>query len=146
MTAKEKRIAGLAIAIVAVLGVGLAVLRPNPAAGAEADKLAVVWTSGDPEVAHRVALMYTHAAAANGWFDEVRLIVWGPSARLLAADKDVEAKVKEMMDDGVILQACVVCADSYGVAGALRAMGIEVKGMGLPLTGLLKSDTEVITF
>jgi hypothetical protein len=36
--------------------------------------------------------MYTHAAATNKWFGEVRLIVWGPSARLLAADKDLQAK------------------------------------------------------
>jgi hypothetical protein len=32
-------------------------------------RLATVWTSGDPEVAHRVALMYSHAAKQSGWFD-----------------------------------------------------------------------------
>jgi len=64
-------------------------------------KLAIVWTSGDPEVAHRMVLMYAHAAKTNGWFDEVRLIVWGPSSRLLAADKDVQAKIKAMQKDGV---------------------------------------------
>ena len=39
-------------------------------------KLAVLWTSGDPDVAHRVAFMYTHTAKIVGWFDEVTLIVW----------------------------------------------------------------------
>ena len=44
------------------------------------------------------------------------------------------------------VQACVVCADMYGVAGRLREMGIEVKPMGSPLSDMLKSDYKVITF
>jgi hypothetical protein len=94
-----------------------------------------------------MCLMYTHAAKSAKWFDEVLLIVWGPSSRMLAADKDVEAKVKSMMDDGVVVQACVACADSYGVSDDLRAMGIEVKPMGKPLSDLLQSDDwKVISF
>jgi hypothetical protein len=118
---------------------------PQSAVSAET-KLAIVWTSGDPEVAHRVCLMYAHAATTQKWFDQVTLIVWGPSARLLAADKDIQAKIKSMMEDGVQVQACVVCADSYGVSERLRELGLEVKAMGLPLTRMLKDDWEVITF
>jgi hypothetical protein len=109
-------------------------------------KLVVLWTSGDPEVAHKVCLMYTHAAAKNKWFDEVRLIVWGPSARLLAADKDVQAKLKAMMADGIKVEACVACADSYGVSDALRQMGIEVKGMGKPLSDYIQQGWKTLTF
>ena len=119
----------------------------SPASPAKADtRLVVLWTSGDPEVAHKVCLMYTHAAAKNKWFTEVRLIVWGPSARLLAADKDLQAKIKAMMADGIKIQACVVCADSYGVSDRLRDMGIEVKGMGQPLSDYVQGDWKVLTF
>jgi len=115
--------------------------------GKEPTRLAIVWTSGDPDVAHRMALMYTHASQKRGWFDENLVIVWGPSARLLAGDKDLQAKVKAMQDDGVTFQACVVCADMYGVTPALRELDVEVKPMGEPLTGLLQSDGwEVMTF
>ena len=58
--------------------------------GAEKSRLAVLWTSGDPEVAHKVCFMYTHAAKRSSWFDEVLLIVWGPSSRLLAADIELQ--------------------------------------------------------
>ncbi len=109
-------------------------------------RLAVVWSSGDPDVAHRVCLMYCHAAQQQKWFDRVVLIVWGPSARLLAADKDLQAKVKAMMRDGVKVQACVACADSYGVSQRLRELGVEVKGMGRPLTDILKENWKVLTF
>ncbi|TVQ30093.1 MAG: DsrE family protein [Phycisphaeraceae bacterium] len=109
-------------------------------------KLAVLWTSGDPEVAHRVGLMYTHAAQRQQWFDTTRLIIWGPSQKLVIADKDVQAKVLQMMEDGVTVQACVVCATMYGLVDDLRALGIEVKPMGLPLTDLIQSGWDVLTF
>ena len=109
-------------------------------------RLAVVWTSGDPDVAHRVCFMYTHNAKKQKWFDEVRLVIWGPSARLLAGDKDLQAYIQRMQNDGVYVQACIVCADSYGVSDKLRNMGIEVKGMGKPLSDYLQDDWKVLTF
>jgi hypothetical protein len=109
-------------------------------------RLAVVWTSGDPEVAHRVCFMYTDNAKKQKWFDEVTLIVWGPSARLLAGDKDLQAKIKGMLNDGVKIQACMACSDSYGVTEQLRALGIDVRYMGKPLTDLIKQGWHVLTF
>jgi hypothetical protein len=112
-----------------------------------AGKLMVVWTSADPEVADKVCLMYTHAAKKYGWFAEVRLVVWGPSQRLLVDDPEIQAKVKEMQEDGVVVEACVACATKLGLVDQIRDLGYEVKGMGVPLTGALKDpNTEVLTF
>ncbi len=110
------------------------------------NKLAVLWTSGDIKVAERVCLMYTHAAKQNGWFDEVVLIIWGPSAKLLAENDKLQKKVKAMGADGVKLQACIACANSYGVADKLKDMGVEVIGMGMPLTNYMKTGWHVLTF
>lgn len=46
--------------------------EPGAASSEPASRLAVVWSSGDPEVAHRVCLMYAHGAGKQAWFDEVR--------------------------------------------------------------------------
>jgi hypothetical protein len=127
----------------------LAVVRGTRAADEDAaakTRLAIVWTSGDPDVAHRMVFMYLHNSARNKWFAENRLVIWGPSARLLAGDKDLQAKVKQMMADGVTVQACIACADSYGVTDQIRAMGIEVKGMGKPLSELIQTGWSVLTF
>lgn len=137
-------VAGLAL-------LGAVWLRAQPTESArppetQESRLAVVWSSGDPDVAHRVCLMYCHNAKKQKWFDQVVLVVWGPSARLLAADKDLQAKVKSMMQDGIQVQACVACADSYGVSERLRGLGLEVKGMGRPLTDMLKMGWKVLTF
>ena len=112
----------------------------------ENEKLVVLWTSDDPYVAERVCLMYTHAAKTQGWFDEVVLVVWGPSAKLISENLKLREKVKTMQKDGVILQACVSCANSYGVTEELKKFGFEVKGMGKPLTDYLKNGAKVLTF
>jgi len=110
-------------------------------------KLMVVWTSADPDVADKVCLMYTHAAKAYGWFAEVTLVVWGPSQRLLAGDPTIQAKVKAMQEDGVVVEACVACARKLELVEELEALDIDVKGMGVPLSEALKDpDTEVLTF
>ena len=110
------------------------------------EKLAVLWTSGDRDVAEKSCLMYTHAAKRNGWFDEVVLIVWGSSSRLLAEDEALQEKIKAMKADGVILEACIACSDMLGVTEELKNLGIDVKGMGVPLTGYLKSGYHVLTY
>ena len=122
-------------------------------AGAQAEaeeatgKLMVVWTSADPDVADKVCLMYTHAAKSYGWFAEVTLVVWGPSQRLLAGDPTIQAKLKAMQKDGVVVEACIACARKLELVEELEALDIDVKGMGVPLTEALKDpDTEVLTF
>jgi hypothetical protein len=110
------------------------------------DKLVVVWTSDDPYLAERVALMYTHAAKTAGWFSEVTLIIWGPSAKLTAENLKIQEKLKTMQNDGVEIQACIACASAYDVVEDLKNLDFEVKGMGKPLTDYLKSDAKVLTF
>ena len=110
------------------------------------EKLAVLWVSGDRDVAEKSCLMYTHAAKRNGWFDEVVLIVWGSSSRLLAEDEALQEKVKAMIKDGVILEACISCSNMLGVTDELKALGIDVKGMGVQLTEYLKSGYHVLTY
>ncbi|MDF1559610.1 MAG: DsrE family protein [Bacteroidales bacterium] len=110
------------------------------------DKLVVVWTSDDPMVAERVALMYTHAAKTAGWFKDVTLVIWGPSAKLITENIKLQDKLRAMQKDGVVIEACVACANAYGVTEDLKKLGYDVKGMGKPLTDYLKSGAKVLTF
>ena len=135
----------LIVTLAAVILAGVLQAAP-PEQEKQASKLAVVWTSGDPEVAHNVCFMYAHNAKKRGWFDEVVLIVWGPSSKLLAEDKSLQDKLRAMAADGVKLQACKACADSYGVSDPLEKLGVEVKYMGMPLTEMLQSGWKVLTF
>ena len=111
-----------------------------------ANHLLIVWTSGDPEVAHKMVFMYAFNAQKNGWWDQVTLLVWGPSSKLSSEDKDIQASLKKMKDEGVELLACKGCADQYGVSSKLEELGIEVKYTGTYLTDFIKSGKKIITF
>ncbi len=110
------------------------------------DKLLVVWTSADREVALNMVLMYAHNAQRHHWWEQVTLLIWGPSQQLVLQDAEVREKVAEMRRDGVRLLACRGCANNYGIAEDLGALGIEVFGTGPTLTDWLKSENRVITF
>lgn len=109
------------------------------------NKLAVLWTSGDPDLAEKMAFMYTYNAKKQGWFDEVVLIVWGPSAKLLSENEMLQDYVKKMQDAGIKVEACMACARMYEVDGKLQELGIEVKGMGVPLTNYLKDGWRTLS-
>ena len=110
------------------------------------EKLAVLWTSGDREVALKMVFMYTLNGKLRGWWENVELIVWGPSAKLLSEDEELQEYVLKMIDRGVDLTACKACSDSYGVSEKLQGLGVDVKYMGQPLTKLLKEDCKILTF
>lgn len=109
-------------------------------------ELKVLWTSRDKDVAIKMVHMYVYNGKINNWWDDIELIIWGPSAELLSQDEDLQLSVTSMLDKGIKVIACRACSDSYGVTDKLESLGIEVKYMGVPLTEYLKSDAKVITF
>lgn len=118
--------------------------KQNPDPGS--DTLVILWTSGDPEVALNMVFMYAFNAKAHGWWKEITLVVWGPSAKLAAENEKIRKGLKELHDSGIKLEACKACSDEYGVSARLVELGIAVRYMGEPLTGYLKSGARVITF
>ena len=110
------------------------------------DKLLVVWTSGDREVALKMVFMYTRNSKRFDWWKEIKLLIWGASAKLLAEDEEIQSYIKNMNKAGIELVACKSCTDSYGVSKKLEEFGVNVKYMGEPFTEMLKSNWKTITF
>ena len=110
------------------------------------NKLLIIWSTQEIEVAKKMVLLYSGVMLPRGYWDEAILMIWGPSAKLLAENKELQEKVKEIAKTGVKLQACVVCTDDYGVSNTLEALGIELTHTGEMLTQALQSDWKVITF
>lgn len=117
-------------------------LGKPPAVGS----LVIIWTSRDPDVARNMVFMYARNARLEGYWDRVRLVVWGPSAQLLANDRQLQGEVAQLKAAGVEFQACRSCAQRYGVAAKLASLGIKVILMGKPLTEMLKSGWTCLTF
>ena len=113
---------------------------------AQEDTLVVLWTSGDIEVAEKIVYMYVYNAKKAKWFDEVVFIIWGPSAKLLVENTNLQHELHKMQEIGIRTEACVACARMYGVDDDLSNLGVDVKGMGKPLSDYLKRGYHVLTF
>ena len=112
------------------------------------DKLVVVWTSGDRDVALKMVFMYTYNASTTrfGWWQDITLVIWGPSAKLLSVDTELQDYVHKMKEAGITLEACKACADMYEVSDELAGLGVDVKYMGDVLTNYIKEGRHVLTF
>lgn len=130
----------LCLAAVFVILAGVGTNRP------ENDKIVILWSSGDTAVFEKVVYPYTLNSRRMDWWKEAELLIWGPSAKLLAENSDIQEKVAEIRDAGVSLTACKWCADEYSVSEQLSSLGVDVKYMGKPLTEYLKSGIHVLTF
>ena len=109
-------------------------------------KLNVLWTTEEKDVALRMIFIYLMDAKGMGWYDEIDLIIWGPSARLVASDRQVQKELDFLIQSGIKVMACEGCTQAYKVTEKLRELGITVKFMGEPLTSVLHSDEKLITF
>ena len=82
-------------------------------------QLCVVWSSGDPGVAKNVCFMYTLNAKKRRWIDVVHLVVWGPSAKLLAENEELQADILMAGERGWIvsvthIESGAFCTLAYG--------------------------------
>ena len=110
------------------------------------DRQLIVWTSGDREVALKMVFMYAYNCKKQGWMDNVRLLVWGPSGRLLVEDKELQKYLGKLRKVGVELYACKGCADMYGISPKLAKLGVNVMYTGTMLADLQKDGWHVLTF
>ena len=109
------------------------------------EKLVIIWSSADRDVAINMVFMYTYNSKQAGWWDDITLVVWGPSAKLLSEDQTLQALIKNIIHSGVVVKACKLCADNYGVSGKLEDLGIIVKYMK-ELTDYIKEGRNILTF
>lgn len=110
------------------------------------DKVIILWSSRDREVATNLVFMYARNSLIKCWWRSVTLVIWGPSAQLLSNDCGLQAELAELRSAGVGLLACKACADRYAVSKELEELGCEVAYMGEPLTRWLKEGSAILTF
>lgn len=108
------------------------------------DKLHILWTTDNKDTVLNMLAMYAINAKANGWWNEVNIIIWGASAKLVSKDKLVQQEIKEMIEHGIHVEACKACSDNLCVTDILLELGIDVKYMGSILTEYIKADEKIL--
>jgi len=106
----------------------------------------MVWSTEEVEVAKKMLLMYGSVILPRGYWDEAHLMIWGPSARVLAEHSTLQEMLATVQESGVETSVCVVCSDDYGVSDKLKTLGVKPIHTGELLTQALQNDWKVITF
>ena len=109
-------------------------------------KLHVLWTTGEQDVAIRMIFIYLMDAKSMGWWDEINLIIWGPSAKLVAENRLIRQELDLILQSGITVEACQGCTEAYGITDRIRSLGIDVRYMGEPLTRYLQNGDKLVTF
>jgi hypothetical protein len=110
------------------------------------NKLLIIWSTEELEVAKKMVLLYSSVILPRNYWDEAHLMIWGPSARLLAENIELQDMLKNIQNTGVKTSVCVVCSDDYGVTDKLVDLGVDAIHTGEFLTEALQSDWKVVTF
>ncbi len=109
------------------------------------NKLNILWVNDNPHTAHSMVFLYAINSITREWWEELDIIIWGATAKLVAEDESIQEKIKMAQHVGIKVRACITCAEMFGVADKLKSLDIEVIGMGVPLTEILKSEEKLIT-
>lgn len=109
------------------------------------NQLYILWTNADILTSEKMVMMYaTNSMLQKGW-DNVTVIIWGATAKLVAEEDLIQAKIKIAQHAGVKFSACKACADQLGISDKLTKLGIEVLYWGEGITDILKNGEKLIT-
>ncbi|MPN48638.1 hypothetical protein SDC9_196249 [bioreactor metagenome] len=111
----------------------------------KSNELYILWTNADILTSEKMVMMYTTNSMLQKWWDNVTVIIWGATAKLVAESDLIQNKIKIAQHAGVKFSACKACADQLGVSDKLTNLGIEVLYWGEGLTDIFKNGEKLIT-
>ena len=109
------------------------------------NKLSILWTNDNPITSEKMVFMYSLASKQKGWWQDITIILWGATVKLASENECIQELIKEALDNGIHVSACLSCADQLGVTDKINALHIETIYWGEPLTEIIKTDGKLIT-
>lgn len=110
------------------------------------DKIHLLWTTDNKDTIFNMIAMYASNSKRLNWWQEINIIIWGASAKLVGNDTQVQTEILEMLNQGITIEACKDCCENFGVTERLEKMGVVVRYMGEPLTRYIKNNEKILTF
>ena len=99
-------------------------------------KLLVIIASAEKEKA-LAGLMFARNAIKKAWMDDVKIIFFGPSERLIVTDKQLSNEVIEIATIGEAF-ACKAISDRDGFSENIEKLGVKVEFVGSKISKLVK--------
>jgi intracellular sulfur oxidation DsrE/DsrF family protein len=110
------------------------------------DKIVVFWTSQDREIAQNMVFHYTRNFQLDSNWKRVRLVIWGPSIRLLALDKELQEHLEELKRIGIELQACESNIHANDFSDDLLRLGFDIVSISDPIAEYRKANWAIAIF
>jgi hypothetical protein len=107
-------------------------------------KLLVIIATGEKEKA-LTGLMYASRTLSEGWMDEVKVIFFGPSERLLVEDEFMAKTAKELSAVEKPI-ACKFISDRDGISEKIEALGVNVDYVGTIISDFIKDGYVPMVF
>ena len=107
-------------------------------------KLLVIIATGENEKAI-TGLMYAQRTLSEGWMDEVKVVFFGPSERLLLEDEIIAKTAKEIASVERPI-ACKFISDRDGISEKIEDLGVKVDYVGTIISDLLKEGYVPMVF
>ena len=108
-------------------------------------ELLILWTNDNIGTSLNMVLMYAENAKIQGWQENVTLLIWGSTAKLVSENPEIQNYIQVILGVKVRVVACKQCAENYNVVDKLENQGIEVFYTGQFLTDWIKEDKKLIT-
>ncbi len=109
-------------------------------------KLFILLASGDPRILTDVVNIYVRNAKNKGWMEAIRIILWGPSEKVVVTQVDLKSVVMDLVSQGFEVWACKQCADDYSVTEKLEALGVKVVEVGAPVSQMINEGWQHLSF
>lgn len=109
------------------------------------DHAKILWTTDNKDTALNMICLYAHNAKLKNWMEKVTVLVWGASQTLISNDKELQEKIKNMIEDGVVFFACKHCAEELGVVTSLTKCGIDTHYTGELLSQWIQSGENIVS-
>jgi len=87
----------------------------------QSNKLFILWTNADIITSDKMVMMYATNSMLHHWWDEVTVIIWGATAKLVADNAMLQEKIKLARHAGVNFTACKACADQLAYRKSWRS-------------------------
>ena len=99
-------------------------------------KVLVIIATGEKEKA-LAGLMYASNALKFGWLEDLKVVLFGPSERLIVQDEQVWKEAKYISEMIGIL-ACKAVSDEYDSSKELEKRGVKVEYVGGIISDFIK--------
>jgi hypothetical protein len=81
--------------------------------------LYILWTNADPITSEKMVFMYTINSLIHGWWENVTLIIWGATAKLVSEDTAIKKGKRSLR----CRSSCYSMQSMRGSIGCQRYIG-----------------------